>query len=155
MNCPVSPRKEEEIGDVSGSEGDVWDRAMEPFEHEEGEPEEARKVVGVREEEQPSEEVKEHMENHMPFRSWCPFCIKGKAGSAWHRKREEAVWACPSDIDGLRIHGKRGRRMSAARSARSGASLMTMAEPSVVSVESSGICSSCRDPASRVGVSKQ
>ena len=63
MNCPVSPRKEEEIGDVSGSEGDVWDRAMEPFEHEEGEPEEARKVVGVREEEQPSEqEVKEHME---------------------------------------------------------------------------------------------
>ena len=44
----------------------------------------------MKEEEQPSEqEVKEHMINHMPFRSWCPFCIKGKAGSNAHRKRSE------------------------------------------------------------------
>ena len=81
---------------MSESEGDVWDRAVEPFEHEECEPEEARKVVGVKEEEQPSEqEVKEHMENHMPFRSWCPFCIKGKAGSAWHTQREEVAGNVP------------------------------------------------------------
>ena len=31
----------------------------------------------------------------MPFRSWCPFCIKGRAGAAWHRKREEASGNVP------------------------------------------------------------
>ena len=32
------------------------------------------------------EEYEEHMRTHIPFRSWCEFCIKGKSKSDHHRK---------------------------------------------------------------------
>ena len=37
------------------------------------------------------EEIEEHNINHLPFRDWCPYCVKGKGVSAAHskRKREE------------------------------------------------------------------
>ena len=32
------------------------------------------------------EEVDEHMLTHLPFRSWCPHCVRGRAVNAPHRK---------------------------------------------------------------------
>ena len=32
-----------------------------------------------------NEEVEEHMLTHLPFRSWCPHCVKGKARGSVHR----------------------------------------------------------------------
>ena len=31
------------------------------------------------------EEVEQHMTTHLPFRSWCPHCVRGKSGSKPHR----------------------------------------------------------------------
>ena len=33
-------------------------------------------------------EVDEHEISHYPFRSWCPYCVKGKAVSCPHRSRD-------------------------------------------------------------------
>ena len=39
---------------------------------------------------QPSErEVEDHMATHVPFRSWCPYCVAGKAGSSPHATRKD------------------------------------------------------------------
>ena len=32
------------------------------------------------------EEYDEHMRTHVPFRSWCEFCVKGKAKADPHRR---------------------------------------------------------------------
>ena len=34
-------------------------------------------------------EVEEHMITHIPFRDWCPHCVRGKSKSVPHRKRKE------------------------------------------------------------------
>ena len=53
----------------------------------EEEPEEARKARGVKAPAKPSkEEVDEHMLTHLPFRSWCPHCVRGKSKGKPHRK---------------------------------------------------------------------
>ena len=35
------------------------------------------------------QEVDEHMITHVPFRDWCPHCVRGKSKSTPHRKRKE------------------------------------------------------------------
>ena len=38
---------------------------------------------------QPSaEEVENHMVTHLPFRDWCPHCVRGKSGSKPHRNTQ-------------------------------------------------------------------
>ena len=38
---------------------------------------------------QPSaEEVENHMVSHLPFRDWCPHCLRGKSGSKPHRNTQ-------------------------------------------------------------------
>ena len=34
-------------------------------------------------------EIDEHMITHIPFRDWCPHCVRGKSKSTPHRKRQE------------------------------------------------------------------
>ena len=34
-----------------------------------------------------AEEVAKHNENHIPFRSWCPHCVMGKAREAQKQRR--------------------------------------------------------------------
>ena len=34
-------------------------------------------------------EVEEHMVTHIPFRDWCPHCVRGKSKVTPQRKREE------------------------------------------------------------------
>ena len=58
-------------------------------EEEERWDEEARKVKTTVDQTLPSEkEVQEHMITHLPFRSWCPHCVRGKAKGMPHRKQE-------------------------------------------------------------------
>ena len=53
------------------------------------EEEEGAEVKIGRMERAPSkEEVAMHMVNHIPFRSWCSHCIKGKSGGNQHRRRK-------------------------------------------------------------------
>ena len=65
---------------------------------EEAKEEERRKSEGITEEEegvkpvvkntepQPSrKEIEEHMLTHIPFRSWCPHCVRGKARAKYHK----------------------------------------------------------------------
>jgi len=95
---------------------DIWDDMMKPFEQDEGgednrgkeednsnqteeevdrtiseeEDEEGIKVTIGKAEKAPSkEEVAMHMVNHIPFRSWCSHCIKGKSHGNQHRRRKE------------------------------------------------------------------
>ena len=35
-----------------------------------------------------SEEIEAHMLTHLPYRSWCPHCVRGKGKSMAHRRME-------------------------------------------------------------------
>ena len=51
----------------------------------------ARKTEAV-----PSQrEVEEHNLDHGVFRSWCPHCVKGRAESYWHAKKNRMKEMCP------------------------------------------------------------
>ena len=51
--------------------------------------EEARKAKVQTSQTLPSvKEVQEHMITHLPFRSWCPHCVRGKAKGMPHRKQD-------------------------------------------------------------------
>ena len=39
-----------------------------------------------------AEEVRRHMISHQPFRSWCEFCVKGKAKDSPHYKVHREDW---------------------------------------------------------------
>ena len=52
--------------------------------------EEARIIKGKKMVRQPTqEEYDEHMRTHIPFRKWCPHCVKGKRKNDPHRAPKE------------------------------------------------------------------
>ena len=56
------------------------------------EEEEAREPCVLRDSGAPTEsEVERHNVTHMPFRSWCPACVEGKARDKHHQKVEGQV----------------------------------------------------------------
>ena len=60
-------------------------------EREEGEEEEGRIIRGLKAIYTPSkEEWDNHMRSHIPFRRWCPFCVKGRSKSGAHRGCEKS-----------------------------------------------------------------
>ena len=60
-------------------------------EMEEEESEEAKPISGQKAIYQPSrEEWDEHMRSHIPFRRWCPFCVKGKCKGNPHVKSDKS-----------------------------------------------------------------
>ena len=62
----------------------------------EGPSEEGDRVTVIRTPEGPSQrEIEEHMANHIPFRSWCPFCVTGKAVSGPHHPKAEGQGGIP------------------------------------------------------------
>ena len=87
MIGPVSPEQQwEQAGQEDPSEEDVQEdnRGME------GPSEEGERVTVISTPEGPTQrEIEEHMANHIPFRSWCPFCVAGKAVSGPHNARTE------------------------------------------------------------------
>ena len=61
---------------------------VEPSDKEEEESEEARKIARQKTIYKPTrEEWDEHMRTHIPFRRWCPFCVKGKCKNNPHGQR--------------------------------------------------------------------
>ena len=40
-------------------------------------------------------EVERHNLTHLPFRSWCPFCVKGKGKEAPHHRTKEGAGELP------------------------------------------------------------
>ena len=49
------------------------------------ESEEAAKAKLARAGKRPTDkEVEEHMNTHLPYRSWCPHCVRGKARGGMH-----------------------------------------------------------------------
>ena len=62
---------------------------------DEGPSEEGATARGVTVPIRPSqEEVNKHMLTHIPFRSWCPHCVKGKAVDKRHRDSKSNSNAC-------------------------------------------------------------
>ena len=50
-------------------------------------------------------EVENHMLTHLPFRAWCPHCVRGKSRSKPH-KRSEAAHDVPTlTLDYMFMHG--------------------------------------------------
>ena len=43
-----------------------------------------------------TKEVEEHMVTHMPFRSWCPHCVRGKAKGKHHRNQDRTNHRMPT-----------------------------------------------------------
>ena len=62
-----------------------------PVEIEEGEGEEGKTIRGPKAIYTPSkEEWDNHMRSHIPFRRWCPFCVKGRSKSGSHKGCEKS-----------------------------------------------------------------
>ena len=72
-----------------GEEG-VTDRHERVTNHGgDGETEEATRPKPTAAPNQPSkEEVEQHMVTHLPFRDWCPHCVRGKSGSKPHKSNQ-------------------------------------------------------------------
>ncbi len=96
MESPVRPQ-DERLGTEDEEETDS---------EEEGQEAKVR-----REEELPSkEEVRKHMATHVPFRSWCPFCVAGKAKNNQHRKQEKEDERIPTvSVDYMYMNDDRER----------------------------------------------
>ena len=87
---PFNPDEEEGTQEQGGER-------EEAAQEQEGEPEEARKAKGTKVPIKPSkEEVDEHMLTHLPFRSWCPHCIRGKSKGRPHKKAGEEQKEVPT-----------------------------------------------------------
>ena len=83
--CAVSPRREIEEG------GEVEEDAEGGSGGEAGE----RKAQKIQDPRKPSEaEVSEHNLTHLPYRSWCRHCVRGRGKELPHRRlRDEAGMA--------------------------------------------------------------
>ena len=85
----------------------VFQRMMEPFDptlqgedrmvraqpagNEEDEEEEATQPkVSVAPTQPSREEVERHMATHLPYRSWCPHCVRGKAPGGKHVRKSKS-----------------------------------------------------------------
>ena len=88
---PFNPEEEETEDDEKEEKKDEAEEDQEEATREQGgEPEEARRAKGTKVPIKPSqEEVEEHMLTHLPFRSWCSHCVRGKAKGKPHKKKEE------------------------------------------------------------------
>ena len=82
---------------------DAFERMMQPFDPREEEEEqqeseeEARKAKIPSAPSRPSlKEIEEHMTTHLPFRSWCPHCVRGKAKGKQHRKQDREHHKIPT-----------------------------------------------------------
>ena len=61
------------------------------------ESEEGRKAKSNSVQELPSQsEIDEHMLTHIPFRSWCRFCVMGKSVAGPHRRVDKSNEATPT-----------------------------------------------------------
>ena len=67
------------------------DAVMDTEEWKEEESEEGRGISGQKAVYKPSkEEWDEHERSHIPFRKWCPFCVRGKCKGATHKRTEKS-----------------------------------------------------------------
>ena len=88
---PFDPREEEEETGNGNEGGDAEEGGTE------SEPEEARRVKTAKAPAKPSkEEVDEHMVTHLPFRSWCPHCVRGKSKGKPHGKATQGNREIPT-----------------------------------------------------------
>ena len=63
---------------------------------QEAQDEEGLRPTVIKDEHGPTEqEIDEHMITHIPFRSWCPFCVMGKACNSDHRRIKEPHGSVP------------------------------------------------------------
>ena len=78
---------DEKEGNIEESKSD---KSVIIAKEEEEKEEEARSIRGKKPIRQPSrEEYDEHMRTHMPFRKWCPHCVKGKRKNDPHMTPKE------------------------------------------------------------------
>ena len=114
------------VGDdeeMADEEGRIEDEAQVSLrENEEGEKEEkgeeARYIKGKKPVRQPTkEEYDEHMRTHLPFRKWCPHCVKGKRKNDPRRadKEKEKQEIPLMSWDYMEQRGKDGKKMEGTR----------------------------------------
>ena len=84
---PINPSTEEdEVTEDGGSDDELTDVEDVFIE------EEAEELKRICREMRPSkEEVDAHNRTHLPYRSWCPHCVRGKARRRNHRRKRRKV----------------------------------------------------------------
>ena len=108
---PVSPKSSKEILSLSDEEGESsgGDELSDVEDVFIGEEAELPKKITC--DLRPSkEEVELHNTSHLPFRSWCPHCVRGKAKRRAHRKklREMRSGIPVISLDYMWLKGKKG-----------------------------------------------
>ena len=91
--APASEGADEDAGGVSEGEGSE-SRGAEATEV--GEQEQALEPKVARDPGQPSaRKIAEHAVTHLPYRSWCPHCVRGLGRNAMHRHTAKETRSIP------------------------------------------------------------
>ena len=89
------------------------------------------------------EEVEEHYLTHLPYRSWCQFCVQGKGEVAPHlkqKKREDGLMEIRFDYCFMRTHGSPMATVLVAREKSTRMTLATVVPMKGGSIEFSSVC---------------
>ncbi len=124
--CPISPAGENEEGKAENIDEDMNGNAENGNEdqngnaenineelEEQGQEEERDEAKTRKDPGQPTrEEINRHNITHLPYRSWCPICVKAKgkirAHLARHELNEDAVPTVTTDYFYMGIEGEEG-----------------------------------------------
>ena len=93
----------------------IVDDVMEQDQAHEGEEEEQPEVEGVNARRSPKEPTElerlRHESTHVPYRSWCPYCVRGRGRKTAHRHSaggRGGLWQDTTDQHGLLFHRRGG-----------------------------------------------
>ena len=104
MMEPFDPAEEEAEQRVTGEEG------KRGAQEESSDSEEASRPTTRAPPVKPSAaEVENHMVTHLPFRDWCPHCVRGKSGSKAHKANQGRHEIPTIGVDYMFMHSRRKR----------------------------------------------
>ena len=86
MMEPFDPTESEDEQGVTNRESSAENPEENPGD---GEEEAVRPKTRAPPKQPSAEEVENHMVTHLPFRDWCPHCVRGKSGSKPHRNTQQ------------------------------------------------------------------
>ena len=96
---PFNQDEEEQEYNAKAKEQDKEQEEAGGEQEEPGEEQEAHKPRAPRIPSQPTQDqVDEHMLTHLPFRSWCPHCVRGKSKGGAHKRQQQEHKEVPTVV---------------------------------------------------------
>ena len=92
---PVSPCTNDDTDGISEGDKDEQGKEYDDFDENIGDEQGQEAKIMKGPDEPTRDELEKHMTTHMPFRSWCPYCVQCKAKNNAHKKRKAGEHEVP------------------------------------------------------------